>query len=100
MSVGRFRKKPVEVEVMRLEQDAASVVDWITSNGGQCRAGEYAIQQYGRNEYPFNGRHSVWITTLEGDMRADPGDYVIKGVKGEFYPCKPDIFDATYEALT
>lgn len=37
------------------------------------------------------------ITTLEGAMEAMPGDYIIKGVKGEFYPCKPDIFAATYE---
>ena len=37
------------------------------------------------------------IDTLEGRMRADPGDWIIQGVKGEFYPCKPDIFEATYE---
>ncbi len=39
------------------------------------------------------------IHTLEGEMRADPLDWIIKGVKGEFYPCKPDIFAATYEAV-
>ena len=39
------------------------------------------------------------IHTLEGDMRADPGDWIITGVKGERYPCKPDIFEATYEAV-
>ena len=39
------------------------------------------------------------IETLEGEMRADPFDWIIKGVKGEFYPCKPDIFAATYEAV-
>ena len=39
------------------------------------------------------------IKTLEGDMRADIGDYVIKGVKGEFYPCKPDIFEMSYEEV-
>lgn len=38
------------------------------------------------------------ITTLEGDMTVSVGDWIIKGVKGEFYPCKPDIFEATYEA--
>jgi hypothetical protein len=41
----------------------------------------------------------VEIKTLEGTMRADPGDYIITGVKGERYPCKPDIFEATYEAV-
>ena len=39
----------------------------------------------------------AFITTLEGTMRADMGDWIIRGVKGEFYPCKPDIFGATYE---
>jgi len=39
------------------------------------------------------------IVTLEGEMRADLGDWIIKGVKGEFYPCKPDIFEATYEEV-
>lgn len=48
---------------------------------------------------PFEivGDHEIIIHTLEGDMRADKGDYLIQGVKGEFYPCKPDIFEATYE---
>jgi hypothetical protein len=41
----------------------------------------------------------VIITTLEGDMRADAGDWIITGVQGERYPCKPDIFEATYEAV-
>jgi len=40
----------------------------------------------------------VVIETQEGDMTARPGDWIIKGVKGEFYPCKPDIFEATYES--
>lgn len=39
----------------------------------------------------------VFVTTLEGLMRADEGDWIIQGVKGEFYPCKPDVFDASYE---
>lgn len=39
------------------------------------------------------------IKTLEGDMLATAGDYIIKGVQGEFYPCKPDIFEATYEEV-
>lgn len=46
-----------------------------------------------------NGDHLV-IKTLEGDHRADIGDYIIQGVKGELYPCKPDIFEMTYEEVT
>ena len=41
----------------------------------------------------------IGISTLEGDMIAKPNDWIIKGVKGEFYPCKPDIFEATYEKV-
>lgn len=41
---------------------------------------------------------NLFIATLEGEMRADKGDWIIKGVQGEVYPCKPDIFAATYEA--
>jgi hypothetical protein len=48
-----------------------------------------------------DGNRVAWISisTLEGDMRADPGDWIIRGIKGEFYPCKPDIFEATYEPV-
>lgn len=41
----------------------------------------------------------IYVHTLEGDMRADEGDYIIKGVNGEIYPCKPDIFEKTYESI-
>ena len=43
--------------------------------------------------------HALEIRTLEGNMYAAPGDWIIRGVRGEFYPCKPDIFEATYEAV-
>ena len=46
----------------------------------------------------FDG-HVIAIDTLEGEMHADPGDWIIRGVQGEFYPCKPDIFEATYEPV-
>ncbi|MFP8960023.1 hypothetical protein ACLIYP_05540 [Streptomyces nanhaiensis] len=49
-------------------------------------------------EEMFEYRHPIMlINTLEGTMSASPGDYVIRGVQGEIYPCKPDIFEATYE---
>lgn len=46
---------------------------------------------------PFTG--TLIIKTLEGDMRAEKGDWIIKGTIGEFYPCKPDIFEKTYEPV-
>jgi hypothetical protein len=47
--------------------------------------------------YDSNGDSELYIDTLEGTMTASEGDFIIKGVKGEFYPCKPDIFAATYD---
>lgn len=79
-----------------------------------------AVQYYGQNkeeidnfiglvteeEYKFDGDRTnsasvrvLFIQTLEGKMEVSPMDYVIKGVKGEFYPCKPDIFEQTYEEV-
>jgi len=82
----RFRKKPVEVEA----------VQWTGSNINELWDVFSAENIYGPTE-----KNPDWliIATLEGDMRADVGDWIIQGVKGELYPCKPDIFDATYEAL-
>lgn len=74
-----YRKKPVVIEAQRYTRnglEAENVAKWC---GGQ------------------QTDDGCEITTLEGTMLADYGDWIIKGVKGEFYPCKPDIFDATYE---
>ena len=52
------------------------------------------------SDYHFDdGDFDLYIETLEGDHKANKGDYIIKGVKGEFYPCKPDIFEMTYEEV-
>jgi hypothetical protein len=83
----QFRKKPVAIEAMQLIDDLrnhTAIATWITLNGGDV-------------DVPF-AEPCLYILTLEGRMRADIGDWIIKGVKGEFYPCKPDIFEATYEA--
>lgn len=76
----RFRKKPVEIEaVLVTVGNRQDVADWC---GGT-----------------LNYDNKLIISTLEGDMRADVGDYVICGVQGEFYPCKPEIFEQTYEVV-
>ena len=83
-----FRKKPVEVEARQLIDDLANhtaIACWIRDGGGK-------VVIPGADPW-------LYIETLEGRMRADIGDYVIKGVQGEFYPCKPDIFEATYEPV-
>ena len=82
--MSKYRKKPVVVEARRFERPYKKVRDW---------CGGTLITDY-RNMVVF-----MVINTLEGDHQADLGDFIIKGIKGEFYPCKPDIFEATYEAL-
>lgn len=82
----KFRKKPVVIEAMQLIDDLnnhVAVVEWIRAGGGKAKI-------------PM-AESCVYIETLEGQMRADIGDWVICGIKGEHYPCKPDIFEATYE---
>lgn len=96
----KYRKKPVVIEAMELDGgNVLPVVEWIRENGGRCHFGEHIVQEHGRNSYPFGGAQSVWIATLEGEMRADPGSVVIRGIQGEFYACAPDIFTATYEQV-
>jgi hypothetical protein len=94
--MAKFRKKPVVIE-----------------------AWQFFVSDYQNHLEPVNAPHPAWlktafedgvawyqgggephitIRTREGDMRADPGDWIIQGVKGELYPCKPDIFEATYDA--
>ena len=77
----KFRKKPVVIEAHR----------W---NGSRENALEIAAWCSGD---VLHSPTRLMIHTLEGDMLTDPGDWIIRGVKGEFYPCKPDIFEATYE---
>lgn len=82
----RFRKKPVEIKAMQYAHppDAEKIVRWM---GG------------GRLDID-GGSGKILIRTLEGTMTASPGDWIIKGVQGEFYPCKPDIFEETYEPVS
>lgn len=88
----RYRKKPVEIEAMQYDGTEAGMVDvclW-AKNSGPTGAGAY--------EYKDGAMH-LRIHTLEGVMLAAPGDWIIKGIKGEFYPCKPDIFAASYDPV-
>lgn len=92
----RYRKRPVVIEAIQLAVEPAyddqagraaaqayhdEIAEWINANGGEADAGVNYVE----------------IETLEGDMTARPEDWIIRGVQGEFYPCKPDIFEQTYE---
>lgn len=88
MKVKKYRKKPVIIEAIQFVDDAERITE--ISNF----VGEGLSIDYSEKEKPV-----LKINTLEGVMIASEGDYIIKGVKGEFYPCKPDIFNNTYEEV-
>lgn len=92
----KFRKKPVEIEARWLPTPTSSSADT-----RQFEAAEEIASWCGG--YIYGGVESlsaaIKIPTLEGEMLANPGDWIIQGVQGEFYPCKPDIFEATYEEV-
>lgn len=80
--IKKYRKKPVTIEAIQWDGKNLSAID------------------YFMDRVVENKETILVIHTLEGDMEASVGDYIIKGVNGEFYPCKPDIFAKTYEEVT
>ncbi len=91
-----YRKKPVVIEAHRLDSATLfEIMRWIDDGGGRANNWSWDSEE---STMPYPERH-FFIETLEGDMKAEDGDYIIKGVKGEFYPCKPDIFEMTYERI-
>lgn len=88
----KYRKKPVVIEAIQWTGDNLEEIKEMLKDADEKRV----IMPHPNEE---KGIKSLLIVTLEGEMRADKGDYIIKGVKGEFYPCKPDIFEETYEKV-
>lgn len=89
----KFRKKPVVIEAVKYigggnVEPRGGVPDWL-----------WAALAAG-TAYYVNGGDPLKLATLEGDLTVSPGDWIIQGVKGELYPCKPGIFAATYEPVT
>ena len=85
--VNRYRTKPCEIEAVQFTGDNLSEIESVCGEfcGGASFSGEKCT--------------NVYINTLEGSMRASVGDYIIKGLRGEFYPCKPDVFEKKYELI-
>lgn len=80
----KYRKKPIVIDAVKYTSDnLLEILDFM---------GREAVSTF------MKGSDFI-IVTLEGNMTAKIGDYIIKGIKGEFYPCKPDIFEATYEKV-
>lgn len=94
--MAKYRKKPVIVEAFKMGIDP--IPDWFMD---KVTANEVILHSVPFHESrPHNyGQTYCDIMTLEGTMRGDYGDYIIKGVQGEIYPCKPDIFEQTYEPV-
>lgn len=92
-NVKQYRKKPLVVKALRYT-GVESIPEAEKFVGKSLKIGSSA---YDGKKYTMA---NIYIETLEGDMYVSNGDYIIKGVKGEFYPCKPDVFEATYEEAT
>ena len=88
----KYVKKPVEIEAHQWNGNNFNEIKNFTNSN--VRYHPY----YENNEY-YKSNNTLVIKTLEGDMVASKGDYIIRGVNGEFYPCKPDIFEMTYELV-
>ena len=84
--MGKYRKKPIVIEAVK----------WTGNNKEEI---ELFMPGSDAGDYFYTSTNKVCIHTLEGMITADVGDYIIKGVQGEFYPCKPDIFETTYEKM-
>lgn len=82
----KYRKKPVVIEAVRWRGDNKDEIKKLMTNKDA-------------RHYFYSPQNKLCIHTLEGLMKAEVGDWIIKGVKGEIYPCKPDIFEQTYEAV-
>lgn len=90
--VQKFRKKPVVIEAIQWNNVNYKEISEFVGITLTPDLESDAAYQTGQGQPVF----SLSIPTLEGNMKAMPGDWIIKGVKGEFYPCKPDIFEQTY----
>lgn len=90
--MGKYRKKAVVIEAVQFDGENRHEIEVFMAAAGGLHLVE-ALRTDGTRG------PALVIPTLEGDHRADVGDFIIRGVKGEFYPCKPDIFALTYDAV-
>lgn len=96
--MSQYRKKPVIIEARRVPigEDHPHIVDFVNECVALAEWCDGVSHMMDPHPDTLPGIH---IETLEGTMVASPGDWIIKGVQGEFYPCKPDIFAATYDQV-
>lgn len=95
-----YRKKPATIEAIQLDWSTWSqVCDFMKEDGGKY-FGRVNVDKDGKPTGDQGLLIGLIIKTDEGDMLAKQGDWIIRGVKGEFYACKPDVFEMTYEKLS
>lgn len=100
----KYRKKPVVVEAVQWDGKNLMEIECfrkgVSLHGFRMSIAENTQEFWRQEEYErIVEEKGLHIRTLEGEMKANVGDYIIKGVNGEFYPCKPDIFEKTYEEV-
>jgi hypothetical protein len=90
--MGTYRKKPVEIEaVLWTGENWNEVVEFVRATG---KPEDFAKVVYDQSS------HLLLVSTLEGRVRCSMGDWLLRGVKGEYYPCRADIFEATYDEVS
>jgi len=95
--IRKYIKKPVQIEAIQLKEDnIIEVFDFLDGVNYKETKSSEELEDFSE---AMLEQGYIEIETLEGMMKASFGDYIIKGIKGEFYPCKPDIFIATYEEV-
>ena len=100
--MGKYRKKPVVIEAIQFPTECFSGSPRemaIAMMGFEEAIAEFAPDNFREWKWRGGKSHGIVIPTLEGEHLATPGDWIIKGVHGEFYPCKPDIFEKTYDPV-
>ena len=87
----KFRKKPVVIEASQWNR-----------HGDHLAVGPVPVERYDElsGDVNYDPEAYGWVQTLEGGHLVSPGDWIIRGIKGELYPCKPDIFSATYDPVS
>lgn len=93
--MAQYRKKPVIIEAVQYNNLNREEIEKFVGKKLHQELETETAYLAGKGSPKF----SLIIETLEGNHKAMPNDYIIKGIKGEFYPCKPDIFEATYEKV-
>ena len=95
--IKKYIKKPIKIEAIQLKEDnIIEVFDFLDEANYEETKSTEELEDFNQRMLK---QGYIEIETLEGIMKASFGDFIIKGVKGEFYPCKPDIFQATYEEV-